>query len=278
MGLISECKVSKNNKIKNIKPAYLDTTNPKFILVDNTYISSFLVVGYQKEMEGGFLDKMLFLGVDLQISIYYEKQNTNEIIKKLTYQIGNTGADIKNSNENQIDINVIGKTYNDAKYIRKQMQIENEELYYIYIYISVYSNSIKKLELNMKKIENISSSIGLTVVRATYMQEDVLMSNLPLMKNNEILKKLTKRNILTEGLSSTYPFLSSEICDENGIFLGTNQINNSLVMVDRFNSEKYKNANMFVIRNKWFRKIIFYKTNGSQKQIFKYFTIHSRSR
>lgn len=260
MGLIAENIVSKRNKLKNICPKYLDTTNPKFILADNTYISSFLVVDYQKEMNGAFLDKLLFLGVDLQISIYYEKQNTNEVIKKLTYQIGNTGADIKNSNENQIDINVIGKTHSDAKYIRKQLQLENEELYYIYIYILVYSNSIKKLELNMKKIENISNSAGLTIIRASYMQEDALIASMPLMKNNETLKKITKRNLLTDGVSSTYPFLSSEVCDENGVFLGTNQINNSLVMIDRFNSEKYKNANMFVIRNEWLRKIIFYKT------------------
>ena len=112
----------------------------------------------------------------------------------------------------------------------------------------------------MKKIENISNSAGLTIIRASYMQEDALIASMPLMKNNETIKKITKRNLLTDGVSSTYPFLSSEVCDENGVFLGTNQINNSLVMIDRFNSEKYKNANMFVIRNEWLRKIIFYKT------------------
>ena len=84
---------------------------------------------------GGFLDKILSLGIDMQISIYYEKQNTNEVLKKLTYNIGNTGADIKNSNENQVDINIMSKTYNDAKYIREAIQLLGEELYYINIYI-----------------------------------------------------------------------------------------------------------------------------------------------
>ena len=35
--------------------------------------------------------------------------------------------------------------------------------------------------------------------------------------------------------------------DENGILLGVNQHNNSLVIVDIFNSRTYKNANMVLL-------------------------------
>ena len=45
---------------------------------------------------------------------------------------------------------------------------------------------------------------------------------------------------------STYPFISSTIFDKNGIFIGTNIYNNSLVFIDRYNTEKYKNANMCI--------------------------------
>ena len=263
MGLISKEYSNSKENIEKLYPTYLDTTNPKVMLVDNMYVSSFLVVNYNKEMEGGFLDKLLFLGIDMEMAIYYEKQNTNEIVKKLTYHIGNTGADIKNSNENQMDINIMNQAYNDAKYIRKQIQLEGEELYYVYIYILIYSNSLKKLEVNMRKLENVALSAGLTLLRANYKHEQTFLATLPLMKNDEILKKISKRNVLTDGLSSTYPFLSNELCDEDGIFIGVNEFNNSIVMIDRFDSNKYKNSNMFVVRNKWFRKILFYKTYGS---------------
>jgi len=173
-------------------------------------------------------------------------------------QNGNTGADIKESNENQIDINIMQKTYNDAKYIREKIQLDEEELYYVYIYILVYSNSMKKLEVNMRRIENAANSAGLSIQRANYKQESVLLSALPLMNNDVILKKITKRNVLTDGLASTYPFLSNDLCDENGIFLGVNEFNHSLVMVDRFDSEKYKNANMFIVGTSRFRKILLY--------------------
>ncbi len=53
------------------------------------------------------------------------------------------------------------------------------------------------------------------------------------MKNHEDIKEISKRNVLTEGLVSTYPFISSSIFDENGIYIGTNIYNNSLVFIDR---------------------------------------------
>lgn len=257
MGLISKEHSKNKANFEMLYPTYLDTTNPKFLLLNNMYVSSFLVVNYNKEMEGGFLDKLLSLGIDMQISMYYEKQNTNEVLKKLTYHIGNTGADIKNSNENQIDINIMQRTYMDAKYIREKMQLDDEELYYVYIYILVYSNSIKKLEVNMRRIENVAASAGVTLQRANYKHENVLVSSLPLMKNNELLKRITKRNVLTDGLSSTYPFLLNDLCDEDGVFIGVNEFNNSLVMVDRFKTDKYKNANMFIVG-----------TSGSGKSYF----------
>ena len=258
MGLIEKTYLSSKEKLEDIYPLYLDVTNPKFLLIDNMYVSSFLVVNYNKEMDGGFLDKILSQSVDLTLSMFYEKQNSNEILKKITYQIGNTGADIKSSNENQMDMDVMTKIYNDSKYIREQMLLEDDDFYYLYIYISIYSNSRKKLEINMRKIEKAASSVGISLLRANFKQEKTFLSTLPIFHNDSLLKKISARNVLTTGLASTYPFLSNELCDEKGVFLGVNEFNNSLVMIDRFDTEKYKNANMIVMRNKWFRKIIFY--------------------
>ena len=67
--------------------------------------------------------------------------------------------------------------------------------------------------------------------------------------------------MLTSGLVSTYPFISSSIFDEEGIFCGTNIYNNSLVFIDRYNQDKYKNANMCIFGTSGSRKIILYKIN-----------------
>ncbi len=176
----------------------------------------------------------------MNISIFYEKQDPFKIIKDLTYHIGNVGVELKESNPNREDIDIAAFTYNDAKYIRKEIQVNNEDLYYLYIYINVYAEDIKKLEYYLNKIEGITQSKGLQTRRANFRQEELFLSCLPLMKNHENIKNSAKRNILTSGLLATYPFISSTIFDENGIFIGTNIYNNSLVFIDRYDNKKYK--------------------------------------
>ena len=83
-------------------------------------------------------------------------------------------------------------------------------------------------------------------IRANFRQDEIFFSTLPFMENREKIKESAKRNILTSGLISTYPFISSNIFDEEGIFIGTNIYNNSLVFIDRYNTNKYKNANMCI--------------------------------
>ena len=56
----------------------------------------------------------------------------------------------------------------------------------------------------------------------------------------------SKRNALTTGVASCYPFTSYELSDENGILFGLNKYNNSPVIIDIFDSKVYKNANIAV--------------------------------
>ena len=104
----------------------------------------------------------------------------------------------------------------------------------------------KELEFLLNKIEGILQSKGMQTIRAYFRQEQGFKSILPLMDNNTDVKEASKRNILTSGLVATYPFISSAIFDETGIFIGTNIYNNSLVFIDRYDKNKYKNANICV--------------------------------
>ena len=147
-------------------------------------------------------------------------------------------------NQNREDIDIAAFTYNDAKYIRKEIQVNNEDIYFLYIYIDVYAKDLQELEYYLNKIEGIAQSKGMQTRRANFRQEEVFLSCLPIMENEEIIKDAARRNVLTSGLLATYPFISSTIFDPEGIFIGTNIYNNSLVFIDRYDNQKYKNANM----------------------------------
>ena len=253
-------KIIKNNKEKNnkkinggffsekdfISPTYINLKNPKYLEIDEYFYSGIIIVNYYREYNELILKSLIETNINMNISMFYEKQDTSKTIKELTYNIGNVGVELKQSSENRQDIDIAAFTYNDAKYIRKEIQLNNEEIYFFYIYLNIFSKDKKELEYNLDKVEGILQSKGLQTRRSNFRQEQIFTSCLPLFDNNEYLKQIGKRNILTSGLISTYPFLSSSIVEENGIYIGNNMYNNSLILIDRYNTNKYKNANMCI--------------------------------
>ena len=230
-----------------ISPSYINLKNPKYFEIDNTYYSTLIISNYSREQKNLILRSLIDANINLNISMFYEKQDTYKTIRDLTYHIGNVGVDVKDNNQGRQDYEIAAFTYNDAKYIRKEMQVNNEELYFLYIYINIFSSDLKELEYNLNKIEGIIQSSGMQSKRAYFRQEQGFLTTLPIMHNSIELKEAARRNVLTSGIMGTYPFISSTIFDDEGVFIGTNLYNNSLVFVDRFNSDKYKNANMCIL-------------------------------
>ena len=229
-----------------IAPAYINIENPKYIEIDNLYYSGLIVVNYYREQTDILLKNLIETNINMNLSIFYEKQDVYKTIKDLTYHIGNVGVELKERNQNRQDIDIAAFTYNDAKYIRKEIQVNNEDIYFLYIYISIYAENTEELEYFLNKIEGIAQSKGMQTRRSNFRQEETFMGCLPIAENPALIKEAAKRNILTSGLIATYPFISSTIFDEEGIFIGTNIYNNSLVFIDRYNTNKYKNANICI--------------------------------
>lgn len=243
--------------VKEIYPTYFDTTHPNYMIMNQKYVACFMVFQYANEMEAAFLDKILSQEIDLQFSMFYEKKSNAEMVKKITYYIGNTGSELKNTGENQEDHDIMTESYSDAKFIRKQLQIGGEEMYYLYMYFCVCADSEEALKHDMERVQGIASGLGLGLRKATFRQEDIFKTCLPIFQNDVPVKKFLKRNVLTSGLVSTYPFITNELCDDEGVLIGVNKLNQSLVMIDRFDLEKYKNPNMCIIG-----------TSGSGKSYF----------
>ncbi len=229
-----------------LSPSYINLSNPKYIEIDGIYYSTLIVTDYGRENFDLLLRNIIDTNININISIFYEKQDKYKTIKDLTYHIGNVGTDLKLFGENRQDIDIAAFTYNDAKYIRKEIQVNNEDLYFLYIYINVFSKEKKDLEYILNKVEGLLQSKNMQTKRAYFRQEKGLLSSFPLMYNSKELEQISRRNILTNGLVGTYPFISSSVFDENGILIGTNIYNNSLVFIDRYNNNKYKNANMSI--------------------------------
>lgn len=229
-----------------ISPSYINLKNPKYIEIDGLFYSGILVVNYLRENQDLILKNIIDNNEDVIISIFYEKQDTVRVIKDLTYNIGNTAVNLKDNSSSRTDNEIAAFSYNDAKYIRKEMQINNEKLYFIYTYVLTYSKDKNELDYKLDRIESLLSSSGLVGKKSYFRQEQIFKSCMPLMINENLLKEAARRNILTSGIPVTYPFISSSIIDEEGIFVGINLKNNSLVLINKYDSLKYKNSNMCI--------------------------------
>ena len=188
-------------------PGYINLSNPKYLDIDGVLFCGIMVVDYNREYTDIILKNLINSNVDMNISIFYEKQNSYKVIKDLTYYIGNVGVDLKDNNENRNDIDIAAFSYQDAKYIRKELQVNNEEIFYIYIYVEVYSNNEKELFNNLNKVEGIMQSSGLVTRRATFRQEQSFKACLPISENSNDIKEASRRNVLTnryDGYISIY--------------------------------------------------------------------------
>ena len=144
-------------QIDKISPAYINLKDPRYLEIDNIFYSGIIIVNYYREYTNLILRKILDLNLNLNISIFYEKQDPYKIIRKLTYNIANVGVDLKDDKNNQ-NVDIAAFTYNDAKYIRKEIQINNEDIYFLYIYLNVFSEKLEEQEYLLNNIEGVLQS------------------------------------------------------------------------------------------------------------------------
>ena len=93
--------------------------NPKYFEIDNLYYAGLMITNYYREQTDILLKTLIETNINMNISIFYEKQDSYKTIQELTYHIGNVGVELKEKNQNRQDMDIAAFTYEDAKYIRK---------------------------------------------------------------------------------------------------------------------------------------------------------------
>ena len=122
------------NKIKEKNPLYINLTNPQYIEIDGMFFSSLLIINYNRIFQELIFKNILEINENILISIYIEKNNQYKIIKEIAKNIGNTTVDLEKINNSRIDIDIAKSSLEDAKYIRREMQLNNQQLLYFYTY------------------------------------------------------------------------------------------------------------------------------------------------
>jgi hypothetical protein len=67
-----------------LSPSYINISNPKYFEIDNNYYSTLIIINYFREQQDLILKSIIDTNIDLNISIFYEKQDTYKTITELS--------------------------------------------------------------------------------------------------------------------------------------------------------------------------------------------------
>lgn len=102
-------------------------------------------------------------------------------------------------------------------------------------------------EWKISEIKKFLLSQDVGVCDCYFREERTFCSALPLVSMEKELFGRGKRNLLTGGMANCYPSTSFKTCDSNGILLGVNRYDSSLIAAGTFGSTVHKNANMVIL-------------------------------
>ena len=231
-----------------IAPETIDYTHGNYVIMDGTYHTYLLVPsgGYRPQVCAGWISLLVNAGEGIDVDIFFDRQPKDRIQQKLGQQLRINRSKIKDTSDTNSDFDDLDSAIRSG-YFPKEGLANNEDFYYMNILITITADSLEELEWRTNEMKKLMLSQDMEAVSCHFREEQALHSALPLVSLEKKLFERSKRNILTGSVAGCYPFTSFEMCDDNGILLGVNKHNNSLIIVDIFNSRVYKNANMAIL-------------------------------
>ena len=229
-------------------PQSIDFTHGRYICVDGLYYAYLLVPsdGYKTQVSAGWLSLIVNAGDGIDLDMFLSRQPKERIIQRVGQQLRINRSKIKDASDTNTDFDDIDGAIRSG-YFLKEGLANNEDFYYLNLLITVTAPSVEDLEWKVSEMKKLLLSQDMDVCTCHFREEQAFCSALPLVSLEKGLFERGKRNLLTGGAASCYPFTSFEMCDDNGILLGVNKYNSSLIIVDIFNSAIYKNANMAIL-------------------------------
>ena len=96
-------------------------------------------------------------------------------------------------------------------YFLKDGLSNNEDFYYLNLLITVTADSVDDLEWKVAEMKKLLLSQDMDVCNCHFREEQAFCSALPLVSMEKGLFERGKRNLLTGGAASCYPFTSFEM-------------------------------------------------------------------
>mgnify|MGYP004703941759 FL=1 len=229
-----------------IAPRGIDLTHRNYIIMDGLYYS-FLYIkgnGYPNKVRAGWMSSLINAGEGIDVDVFLRRENRSKTIDKVAQRIRLNRTKLKSMQDTSTDYEELAGSIQAGYFIKQGIANYNEDLFYMSVFVTVSARTYEELMWRKQQMTDMLKSMDMYVSDCSFQQEDALRTVMPFLQISPKLEKKSKRNVLTSGAASTYMFTSFEMSDDTGVLLGINRHNNSLCIVDLFDTKKNKNANL----------------------------------
>lgn len=229
-----------------IAPRGISLNHSNYIVMDGLYYS-FLYIkgdGYPSAVRAGWMSSLINAGEGIDVDVHLRRENRSKTIDKVAQRIRLNRTKLRSMQDTSTDYEELTNSIQSGYFIKNGIANNNEDLFYMSVFITISAKSYEELMWRKQQMTDMLKSMDMYTSDCRFKQEAAFKSVMPFLSIVPFLEKKSQRNVLTSGAASTYMFTSFEMSDDTGVLLGVNRHNNSLCIVDLFNTKKNKNANL----------------------------------
>lgn len=210
------------------------------IRLEEKYTKAYFVFSYPRYLNMGWLSSIINMDIIFDLSFFFHPIDTSTVLKQLTKSVTEVQSEIIEKQEKGLIRDPVLETaFQDLEELRDKLQTAQEKMFKFALYINIYADDKKSLELIETNLRSLLESRLIYIKPALFQQEKGLNSCFPYCSD-----LLQIHNTLNTGaLSSLFPFMSFDLSSNDGILYGVNKHNSSLILFDRFSLE---NGNMVI--------------------------------
>lgn len=226
-----------------LAPNYMEIRE-HFVRIGDTYFIYLYIPNLPRRLRPGWLDAVNKANIPHEVDYFIEPQDSREAIDNLLRrQKDLTATKMQNRQKGRLNSPELELALDDIPSFVSKLETGADRVIQFAILISTWATSPAKVRDQAMQISAIATRCGADVRRLVLQQEKGLRSNLP--DGQRYMR--SSKTVDATSVAFTYPFASTALNMEGGVFWGLNQYENSPVVVNLWGRPEIKNPNLGII-------------------------------
>ena len=222
------------NEIDEYKNRYdwnnVELFNSNYIKDEKYFYKTIYINDFPNYCTPGWMEFLYNTPMNIDINCFINPQNTGKSIKFLKRKLIQYNVGTEFECDRSGDDNVFLNELESVEYMLDELRSNSGKMFFVSYYITIKGKTKDELNYNYLMTKNWLESKSITTSNCLLFQHKAYKNNQ--MTGKDSLQKYY--NFVSSTLKCFFPFLSLNICDKKGVFIGTNEENKNLIFLDIF--------------------------------------------